>query len=95
MTIKEAQELVDAWNAKNAACGSALTSAAFINERAGKLADAIAREKNETRCNHHEALNPILSEEISGLFWELLSLCNKSGIDLTEALASNLDKKNG
>ncbi|MCD8102107.1 MAG: pyrophosphatase [Alistipes sp.] len=93
MTIKEAQELVGTWNERNAVYNSELTSMALIAEKAGELASAIARKQTEPSKHHHDAPNPPLSEEASALFWELLSLCSHSGIDLTEALADNLNRR--
>lgn len=95
MTIKEAQELVEAWNDKNAVYNSELTSMALITEKAGELARAIARKQSEPQHHHHDAPNPPMSDEISELLWELISLSSQSGIDLTEALIANLEKKNG
>lgn len=94
MTIKEAQELVEAWNEKHAIYNSELTSMALIAEKSGELASAIARKQSEPQHHHHDAPNPPLSDEISELLWVLLSLSNQSGIDMTEALIANLDKRN-
>lgn len=94
MTIKEAQELIEAWNEKHAVYNSELTSMALITEKAGVLARAIARKQAEPQHHHHDAPNPPLSDEMAELFWELLSLATQSGIDMTEALSANLDKKN-
>ncbi|MCC8034509.1 MAG: pyrophosphatase [Rikenellaceae bacterium] len=93
MTIKEAQELVAAWNDKNGVYNSELTSMALIAEKSGELASAIARKQSEPSRHHHQAPNPPLSGEISALFWELLSLCAHSGVDLTEALIENLNSR--
>ncbi|MCD8073280.1 MAG: pyrophosphatase [Alistipes sp.] len=91
MTIKEAQELVAVWNEKNAVYNSELTSMALIAQKSGELASAIARKQSAPTHHHHDAPNPPLSGEISALFWELLSLCSHSGVDLTEALIENLN----
>lgn len=93
MTIKEAQELVEAWNERNAVYNSEFASMALIAQKSGELASAIARKQSEPSRHHHDAPNPPLSEEISALFWELLSLCTHSGVDLTEALVENLNHR--
>ncbi len=93
MTIREAQELVEAWNERNAVYNSELTAMALISQRVGELASAIARKQSEPSHHHHDAPNPPLSEEVSALFWELLTLCSHAGVDLTEALIENLNRR--
>ena len=93
MTIKEAQELVEAWNEKNSVHNSELTAMALLTEKIGELASAIARKQAAPTGHHHDAPNPPLSEELAEIFWEILSLSNHSAIDLTESLLSNLEKK--
>lgn len=93
MTIKEAQDLVDAWNEKNAVHNSELAAMALLTEKIGELASAIARKQLEPTGHHHQAPNPPLSSELSDIFWEILSLSSHVGIDLTEALINNLERK--
>ena len=85
---------MEVWNEMHAIFNSELTSMALVTEKAGELARAIARKQAEPQHHHHDAPNPPLSDEIAELLWEILSLSAQSGIDLTEALAANLEKRN-
>lgn len=91
MTIKEAQELVEAWNEKHSVRASDLTGVALLTEKVGELARAVANKHGEPHRNTGETP---LSDEIAEIFWQLISLSSQAGIDLTDALIDNLEKKN-
>ena len=99
MTIEEAQHTVDEWIKE---CGvryfSELTNMAVLTEEVGELAKIIARrygeqswKKDDPRAvdNGREALG----DEMADVLWVLLCLANQTGIDLTEELQKNLEKK--
>ncbi len=93
MTIKEAQELIEAWTAKvPARQRSELTSMAILTEEVGELARVIA-DRHSTPGNP-EGMRLAMANELSDVMWALLALANHSGIDLTEALIDNLGKRN-
>ncbi len=94
MTIKEAQELVEAWVGKHPSrYRSELTNMAALTEEVGELARVIALRHGDPSQNQ-EALRADMAGELGDVLWVLLHLAAQSGIDLTEALIDNLDKKN-
>lgn len=93
MTVKEVQELVGAWNEKHATRNSELTSMALLTDKVGELARAIAHKHDNPAAGHHGTV-PLLSDEIADILWELTSLSDVAGVDLTEALIRNLEKRN-
>lgn len=94
MTIKEAQELVDAWVFKHPAQKrSELTNMALLTEEIGELARIIATKYSDP--DHDPvAMRSAMGEELADVFWALVSIANQSGVDLTDALIGNLAKKN-
>lgn len=94
MTIKEAQELVDAWVAKHPTqYRSELTSMATLTEEVGELARVIAQRHSDPTIDPH-LLKDAMANELSDVMWVILSLAAQSDIDLTDALIDNLEKKN-
>ena len=99
MTIKEAQQTVDEWIKQyGVRYFSELTNMAVLTEEVGELAKIIARrygeqswKKDDQRAadNGHEALG----DEMADVLWVLLCLANQTGIDLTDELAKNIEKK--
>ncbi len=94
MTIKEAQELIEAWVGKHPSrYRSELTNMAVLTEEVGELARVIARKHGDP-SQSQEKLKADMANELGDVMWVLLHLASQSGIDLTEALIENLDKKN-
>lgn len=94
MTIKEAQELIEAWVGKHPSrYKSELTNMAVLTEEVGELARVIARRHGDP-SQSQEKLKTDMANELGDVLWVLLHLASQSGIDLTEALIENLDKKN-
>ena len=91
MTIKEAQELIEAWNEKHAVRNSELTGIALLTEKVGELARAVAVKQSEP-IRHINGIP--LSEEVAAIFWQLISFSSQAGIDLTSALIDDLERKN-
>ena len=99
MTIKEAQLAVDQWIKQyGVRYFSELTNMAVLTEEVGELAKIIARrygeqswKKDDPRAadNGHEALG----DEMADILWVLLCLANQTGIDLTDELVKNIEKK--
>ncbi len=95
MTIKEAQELIDAWVGKvPSRHRSELTGMAILTEEVGELARVIADRHSDPSGQSSEKVRAAMANELSDVMWALFSLANQSGIDLTQALIDNLDKKN-
>ena len=92
MTIKEAQERVDAWiNKYGVRYFDELTNMAILTEEVGEVARIMARRYGEQSFKEGEKSD--LGDEIADVLWVLICIANQTGIDLTEALQKNLDKK--
>ncbi len=94
MTIKEAQETVDNWiNTTGIRYFNELTNTAILMEEVGEVARIMARRYGEQSFKKSdEAVD--LADEMADVFFVLVCLANQTGIDLTEALQRNLEKKN-
>ena len=94
MTIKEAQKLVDDWiNTTGVRYFNELTNMAILTEEVGEVARIMARKYGEQSSkSSDERLD--LADEMADVLWVLICLANQTGIDLTEALRKNIEKKN-
>ncbi|MCD8185151.1 MAG: nucleotide pyrophosphohydrolase [Rikenellaceae bacterium] len=94
MTIKESQELIDAWiNKHGVRYFSELTNMTILTEEVGELARAMVLVYGEQSYKPGDA-KAELSDEIADVLWVLICIANQTGVDLTEALTANLEKKN-
>ena len=94
MTIKESQDLIDAWIKKHGVrYFSELTNMTILTEEVGELARAMVRVYGEQSYKEGDAKKEI-ADEIADVLWVLVCIANQTGVDLTEALANNLEKKN-
>ncbi len=92
MTIEEAQEKVDHWiKTIGVKYFSELTNMAILTEEVGELARVIARKYGEQSFKEGEKEN--LADEMADVLWVLICLANQTGVNLTEALQNNFDKK--
>lgn len=93
MTIKESQEIVDNWiKTTGVRYFSELTNTAMLMEEVGEVARIMARQYGEQSFkNSDKEIN--LADEMADVLFVLICLANQTGIDLTEALKKNLDKK--
>ena len=92
MTIKEAQERVDAWIKEyGVRYFDEMTNMAILTEEVGEVARIMARRYGEQSFKQGEKSD--LGDELSDVLWVLICIANQTGIDLTEALQKNLDKK--
>src|SRR6056300_1886503 len=71
-----------------------LTNMAQLTEEVGEVARIIARRYGEQSEKESDKTKD-LGEEMADVLWVLICLANQTGIDLTEALQRNLDKKTG
>ena len=94
MTIKEAQELVDQWiNTTGVRYFSELTNMAILTEEVGEVARIMARRYGE-QSEKESDKDKDLADELADVLWVVICLANQTGIDLTDALKKNLEKKN-
>lgn len=93
MTIEEAQKTVDQWIKEvGVRYFSELTNLAMLTEEVGELARIIARRYGE-QSEKESDKNKDLGDEMADVLFVLICLANQTGIDLTDALKKNLDKK--
>lgn len=92
ITIHEAQEMVDNWiKSYGVRYFSELTNMAILTEEVGELAKIMARKYGDQSFKEGENHN--LGDEMADILWVLMCLANQTGIDLTEALNKNIEKK--
>lgn len=89
MTIKEAQELVEVWNAKRGVRHGDLVGVATLTEKVGELARAVAQKQSMPHGK-----TSTLAGELADIFWETLAFAAQSGVDLSDSLVDLLEKKN-
>lgn len=94
MTIKEAQELVDQWiREKGVRYFNELTNTAMLMEEVGEVARIMARRYGEQSFKESDREKD-LADEMADVLFVLICLANQTGIDLTQALRDNFEKKN-
>lgn len=93
MTIEEAQQVVDHWiNTTGIRYFNELTNTAILMEEVGEVARIMARKYGEQSFKKSDETVD-LGDEMADVLFVLICLANQTGIDLTEALKKNLDKK--
>jgi NTP pyrophosphatase (non-canonical NTP hydrolase) len=93
MTIEEAQLTVDNWiKTKGVRYFNELTNMAMLTEEVGEVARIIARRYGEQSFKESDKQKD-LSDELADVLFVLICLANQTGVDLTEALQKNLEKK--
>jgi NTP pyrophosphatase (non-canonical NTP hydrolase) len=94
MTIEEAQKIVDHWiNTTGVRYFNELTNTAILMEEVGEVARIMARTYGEQSFKKSDE-GKDLGDELADVLFVLICLANQTGIDLTEALQKNLEKKN-
>lgn len=93
MTIEEAQKTVDEWiRTYGVRYFSELTNMAILTEEVGEVARVMARRYGEQSSKESDK-GCELADELADVLWVLLCIANQTGVDLTEAFKSNLEKK--
>lgn len=94
MTILQAQQNIDHWiKTVGVRYFSELTNMAILTEEVGELARIMARKFGDQSFKSSEKDHD-LGDEMADVLWVLICLANQTGVDLTEALQKNFDKKN-
>ena len=92
ITLREAQLIVNQWIRQyGVRYFSELTNMACLTEEVGELARVMARKYGDQSFKKGEPTDP--ADEMADVLWVLLCLANQTGVDLTEALKRNLEKK--
>lgn len=93
MTIQEAQEVIDEWiNTKGIRYFSELTNTAILMEEVGEVARIMSRKYGDQSFKGSEE-DIDLGDEMADVLFVLICLANQTGINLTESLIKNLEKK--
>src|SRR5918995_6426427 len=93
MTIEEAQQQVDQWiKTHGVRYFSELTNMAMLTEEVGEVARIIARRYGE-QSEKESDKGKELGDELADVLWVLICIANQTGVNLTEALEKNFEKK--
>lgn len=93
MTLKEAQQQVDAWiNTTGVRYFNELTNMAILTEEVGEVARLMSRMYGEQSFKESDK-GKELSDELADVLWVLICIANQTGVDLTTALQKNFEKK--
>jgi len=94
MTIQEAQDTIDRWiTTTGVRYFNELTNMAMLTEEVGEVARIIARKYGEQSFKESDK-DKHLSDELADVLFVLICIANQTGINLTDALQKNLEKKN-
>ncbi len=94
MTLQIAQQQVDEWiKTVGVRYFSELTNMAILTEEVGELARIMARKYGDQSFKESDK-DKNMADEMADVLWVLICLANQTGVDLTEALQKNFEKKN-
>lgn len=92
ITLREAQAMVDRWiTTTGVRYFSPLTNMAVLAEETGEVARIMARQYGDQSFKPGESAD--LGDELADLLWVTMAIANQTGVDLTDALARNIEKK--
>ena len=93
LTLQQAQERVDEWiKTVGVRYFSELTNLAQLVEEVGELARIMSRTYGDQSFKESDRGHD-LSDELADVLFVLICIANQTGVDLTEALQKNLEKK--
>lgn len=93
MTIKELQQYVDEWiGTVGVRYFSPLTNMAILAEEVGEVARIMARRYGD-QSEKPSDQGRDLGDELADVIWVVTCIANQTGVDLTQALKRNFEKK--
>lgn len=93
LTLGQYQSIVDEWiRSVGVRYYSELTNTAVLMEEVGEVARIMAREYGEQSFKEGQEKGD-LADEFADVLFVLVCLANQTGVDLTEAVRRNLEKK--
>lgn len=93
MTIGQAQQTIDNWIKEHGVrYFSELTNMAILTEEVGEVARIMARRFGDQSFKKSDE-GKELSDELADVLFVLICIANQTGVDLTDALKKNLEKK--
>lgn len=94
ITIRQAQQQTDEWiRTVGVRYFNELTNLGILMEETGELARLMVRKYGEQSFKESDK-NKELADEMADVLWVLICLANQTGVDLTDALHKNFEKKN-
>ncbi len=91
--MKEAQQAVDQWiSTTGVRYFSELTNMAILTEEVGEVARLMSRLYGEQSFKENEK-EKALADELADVLWVVICIANQTGVDLTDALQKNFEKK--
>ena len=94
MTIEQAQGDVDKWiKTVGVRYFNELTNLGILMEEVGELSRLMVRKFGEQSFKESDK-NKELADEMADVLWVLICLANQTGVNLTDALQKNFEKKN-
>ena len=93
ITLNQAQQQVDEWiKTIGVRYFNELTNLGILVEEVGELSRLMVRKFGEQSFKNNEDEKK-LGDEMADVLWVLICLANQTGVNLTEALEKNFEKK--
>lgn len=93
MTLQQAQQRVDEWiKTTGVRYFNELTNMAILTEEVGEVARLMSRLYGEQSFKESDK-GKALADELADVLWVILCIANQTGVDLTDALQKNFEKK--
>ncbi|MEQ1554426.1 MAG: nucleotide pyrophosphohydrolase [Ferruginibacter sp.] len=93
MTIVQAQNKIDEWiKTYGVKYFSELTNLGILMEEVGELSRLMVRTYGDQSFKESDKEKD-LADEMADVLWVLICLANQTGVNLTEALQKNIEKK--
>ena len=94
ITLRQAQADVDTWiKTIGVRYFNELTNLGILMEEVGELSRVMVRTYGEQSFKPADKEKD-MADEMADVLWVLLCIANQTGVDLTEALQRNFEKKN-
>jgi len=94
MTLQGAQRQVDQWiKTTGVRYFSELTNMAILTEEVGEVARLMSRIYGDQSFKDTDNKKK-LGDELADVLWVLICIANQTGVDLTDAMKKNFEKKN-
>ena len=93
LTIRECQRIIDDWiKTFGVRYFSELMNLAILVEEVGELARIMSRIYGDQSFKESENIHN-LADELADVLFVVMCIANQTGVDLTEAIQKNLEKK--
>ena len=93
MTLQQAQQEVDNWiKTTGVRYFNELTNMAILTEEVGEVARIMSRTYGEQSFKESDRSKE-LGDELADVLWVVIAIANQTGVNLTDALQKNFEKK--